>query len=133
MISKEKVYFFFFFFISVLRQYTRMYSQDRFQWSKDHLKSCQAQVVTSPLRIPLRKNSFKSEFCEGCSRGASSHLLLLLQGTKLSEVILRGFFIACFQCNSEQRTSSPQFLPTNPLSAKFTLTYATWAESSNVT
>lgn len=44
------------------------------------------QVVTSPLRIPLQKNSLKSEFCEGCSRGASSHLLLVLQGTKLSSL-----------------------------------------------
>lgn len=34
------------------------------------------QVVTSPLTIPLQNKSLKSEFCEGCSRGASSHLLL---------------------------------------------------------
>lgn len=52
------------------------------------------QVVTSPLRIPLQKNSLKSECCEGCSRGASSHLLLVLQGTKLSSLFLKWYFKA---------------------------------------
>lgn len=39
------------------------------------------QVVTSPLRISLQRNSLKSEFCEECSRGASFHLLFVLQRT----------------------------------------------------
>lgn len=40
MLSKEKVYFFFsWFFISVLIQYIRVYSQDKFPWFEDHLKS----------------------------------------------------------------------------------------------
>lgn len=52
------------------------------------------QVVTSPLRIPLQKNSLKSEFCEECSRGASSHLLLVLQGTELCSLFLKWYFKA---------------------------------------